>query len=511
MTEDIRNKLTKIGDLHVISKTSTEKYRQTDLSIKEIAEELNVKFILEGTVQKAGNEVKIHAQLIRAETDDHLMAETYIRDLSDVFSVQSEIAETIADELSAIITPDALAIIETIPTANITAYDIFLRARDQHNQFWLYSDGGALEDAILLYRRALEYDSTFARAYTGLALAFRDQHNYSNYLDENYLDSVLILANKALSFDDKLDEAYYVRGRYYASQPDGFNKSLQDMNRALEINPNYVQIYEYKSVISAWVFEDYIEAIKNGQMAVKLDQSTRLPINLKNLAGFYSDVGFFEEARTYIKRAFLLDNDSSSYFTKMAWINLGEGTLEDGLKAALKSYQLDTTNMESLILTIMYCNSLKNGKVGYDYALKLLDMFKFYQMTSPNDFHWIGYLFWKKGKVEEAEYYFNEQVRWCEESMRLKRSYATMYGAHHDLACVLAFKGDTVRAIQLLAEINDNKNFFVSRYISQFENEPFFESIHDDLRYQKILEDMKAKYQKEHDRIKNWLERTRMN
>jgi len=335
-----------MGDLHVISKTSTEKYRQTNLSIKEIA-----------------------------------------------------------DELSAIITPDALAIIETIPTANITAYDIFLRARDQHNQFWLYSNVGALEDAILLYRRALEYDSTFARAYTGLALVFRDKHNFSTYLDENYLDSVLVLAKKALSFDDKLDEAYYVRGRYYASQPDGFNKSLQDMNRALEINPNYVQIYEHKSVISAWVFEDYIDAIKNEQMAVKLDQSARLPINLKNLAGFYSDLGFFEE----------------------------------------------------------------------------------------------------------AEYYFNEQVRWCEESMRLKRSYATMYGAHHDLACVLAFKGDTERAIQLLAEINDNKNFFVSWYISQFENEPFFESIHDDQRYQKILVDMKAKNQKEHDRIKNWLERTRMN
>jgi tetratricopeptide (TPR) repeat protein len=315
-----------------------------------------------------------------------------------------------------------------------------------------------------------------------------------------------VLTNKALSFDEQLDEAYYVRGLYYASQEDGFNESMKDMNRALKINPNYVEVYKHKSVVSAWIFEDYIEAIKNGLIALKLDHSTSMPITLKRLSEFYYDVGIFEQARSYVNRAFLLDNDSSIYYVKLAWINLSEGALPEGLNAALQSYQLDTANMMSLILITMLSNSLKNEEIGYPYALKLLDMFKLYQMTTPNDFHRIGYLFWLKGKHEEAEFYMNEQQKWCEESIRLGRSWAKTYGAHHDLACVLAFKGETERAIELLSEVNDNKDFFPSWYITQFENEPFFESIEEDERYLQILTDMKAKYQKEHDRVTAWMQ-----
>jgi len=506
MMEDIRNNLAKIGDLRVISKTSVEKYRNTTMSVKEIAEELDVKFLLEGTVLKEGNRVKIHAQLISPENDDHIWTETYLKDLVDIFEVQSEIAQNIAKNLHAIITPEVLKIIETIPTKNITAYDIFLRARDQHNQYWIdNTNGDAFEEAIVLYRRALDFDSTFARAYTGLALAFLDKHRYLTYLDENYLDSLLVLANKALSFDAQLDEAYYVKGRYYASQDDGFNESLKNMNRALEINPNYVEVYRHKSMVSAWVFEDYVEAIKNDQMAIKLDQSILLSNTLRHLSDLYSETGFFDKARKYTKQAFILDNDSVIYFTKLAWINWGEGRIQDGFNVAYQGHKLDSLNMFNMITLLMISNSLNDVDQGYYFTVKLLDMFGGYPMT-PNDFHRFGYFFWQKGQYEKAEYYLNEQQKYCEESMKLGRSYAKMYGAHHDLACVLAFKGETERAIQLLQEVNNNKNFFQSWYITQFENEPFFESISSDERFQKVLGDMKAKYQKEHDRVKQWLE-----
>lgn len=506
MTEDIRNNLAKIEDLRVISKTSVEKYRNTTMSIKDIAKELDVNYLLEGTVLREGDRVKIHAQLISSQNDDHIWAETYVKDLIDVFSVQSEIAQNIAKNLHASITPEELGIIEIIPSNSITAYDIFLRARDQHNQFWLdNTNGKAFEEAIVLYHRALDFDSTFARAYTGLALAFLDKHKYLTYLDENYLDSLLGLANKALSFDDQLDEAYYVRGRYYASQKDGLNESLKNMNRALEINPNYVEVYRHKSTVSAWVFEDYVEAIKNDQIAIKLDQSTLLPNSLRHLSDLYSDTGFFNEARKYVDQAFILDNDSVLYYTKMAWINLGEGQLQEGLNSALQGYQIDSLNLLNMVTILMLLNSQKNVDQGYLISVKLLDLFKAYHLTTPNDYHRIGYFFWQKGKQKEAENYFDEQEKWCEESIRLGRSYAEMYGAHYDLACVLAFRGETERAIELLAEINNNKNFFVSWYINQFENEPFFDSIKDDERFQKILEDMKAKYQNEHDRVKAWM------
>ena len=136
MMEDVRNNLSKVGDLRVISKTSTEKYRESNQSISEIARELDVNFVLEGTVTKIGNKVKIHAQLIDAETDDHIWVDTYNRALNDVFKVQSEIAQIIARELYTTISPETKQIIETPLTRNMNAYQIYYQAR-QYQEMYL--------------------------------------------------------------------------------------------------------------------------------------------------------------------------------------------------------------------------------------------------------------------------------------------------------------------------------------------------------------------------------------
>ena len=138
MMEDIRNNLSKIADLRVISKTSTEKYRTTTLSSQEIGKELSINYLLEGTVQKRGNQVKIHAQLISTENDDHIWEDTYQRDITDIkdyFIIQSEIAEAIADELKAVITPEEKELISSIPPENTEHYDSYLKGLFQINQY----------------------------------------------------------------------------------------------------------------------------------------------------------------------------------------------------------------------------------------------------------------------------------------------------------------------------------------------------------------------------------------
>ena len=130
MMEEIRNNLSLIGDLRVVSKTSTDQYRNTGLSVKEIGRELNVNYLLEGTVQKQDDQVRIHAQLIKAETDDHIWAHTYTEELSDVFKVQSQIARSIADKLRASITPEIINRIEKPPTENQEAYNLYLKGRE---------------------------------------------------------------------------------------------------------------------------------------------------------------------------------------------------------------------------------------------------------------------------------------------------------------------------------------------------------------------------------------------
>ncbi|MCK5702819.1 MAG: tetratricopeptide repeat protein, partial [Cyclobacteriaceae bacterium] len=259
MMEDIRNNLSKIADLRVISKTSTEKYRDSNLSVNEIGAELGVNYLLEGSVQKQGNQVKIHAQLIDVEIDAHIWADTYRRDISQVFETQTEIAQIIAAELYAVITPEEQEIIETIPTTNLTAYDFFLKARDEHHNYSFGTgDKNSLEKAIHLYRMAIEYDSTYARAYTGLAWAYWNKHYWDQFFEEDFLDSVLILTNKALKYDDGLDEAYVVRGLYFRTSEIEYDKAVIDLEKAIQLNPNYTRAYYWIGEIYFWYLDDYV-------------------------------------------------------------------------------------------------------------------------------------------------------------------------------------------------------------------------------------------------------------
>lgn len=171
MMEDIRNNLSKIGDLHVISKTSTEKYRATTLSSIEIGNELKVNYLLEGTVQKLGNQVKIHAQLISTENDNYLWQDTYLRDLTDIkeiFKIQSSIAEAIANELEAVITPEEKELISSIPTKNAEAYENYLMGRYIQSDWSLNN----VEAAIKYFERAIDLDSLFVEAYTFMGVSY---------------------------------------------------------------------------------------------------------------------------------------------------------------------------------------------------------------------------------------------------------------------------------------------------------------------------------------------------
>ena len=164
----ILNKLAKIGELRVKSRTSVEKYRDANLSIPEIAQELGVTYILEGSAQKYGDDIKITTQLIKVSTDDHLWSEEYTRKFKDVLSLQGEIAGRVADELQTVLTAKEQAALRRVPTTNPKAYDLYLLAVFQFNK----STAESLSKAIDLYEQALEVDPNFVDAYVGLAQVY---------------------------------------------------------------------------------------------------------------------------------------------------------------------------------------------------------------------------------------------------------------------------------------------------------------------------------------------------
>ena len=158
----------------------------------------------------------------------------YDREWKDILSVQSEVAQAIAKELQAVITPEEKQLIEKIPTTDTTAYNLYLKANQYYNEYLKTFDLSFYQNADSLYKAALEIDSAFAKAYVGLANLNWEKQFSEGYFSESFLDSCLVLINIALSFDDQLDEAYFLKGRYY-QQNGHYDEALYNYNKSFII------------------------------------------------------------------------------------------------------------------------------------------------------------------------------------------------------------------------------------------------------------------------------------
>jgi non-specific serine/threonine protein kinase len=207
ITEDIITQLSKIPDLRVTSRTSAMRYQDSEKSVREIAQELQVASILEGSVRRVGNQVRITAQLVDAKTDEHLWAETYDREIEDIFAIQSDVAEQIASSLKVELSPEDRARIERKPTENLTAYDYYLKGRDQYYSYSREDN----ERAIEFFNEALDVDPDYARAHGGLADAYAQRWLWYGF-GEEWLDSAIEESSKAVALDPDLAETYQAEG-----------------------------------------------------------------------------------------------------------------------------------------------------------------------------------------------------------------------------------------------------------------------------------------------------------
>ncbi|MBL1214875.1 MAG: tetratricopeptide repeat protein [Ignavibacteriae bacterium] len=233
ITDDILTQLSKISDLKVISRTSVMKYKNTDLNISEISQELGAGTILEGSVRTYGDKIRIVGQLIDAKNDVHIWSQTYDRELEDVFKIQSEIAERIAAALQANLLPMEKELIKNKNTDNIEAYTFFLKGKDHYYNYTKEEN----EKAITFFKKALEVDSNYALALAGLADAY-GQKVKKYWESEEWHDSSLVLSKKALRINPNLPEAY----KALASSYDGLGETelaLANYKKAIELNPNY--------------------------------------------------------------------------------------------------------------------------------------------------------------------------------------------------------------------------------------------------------------------------------
>jgi TolB-like protein/AraC-like DNA-binding protein/Flp pilus assembly protein TadD len=502
LMDAVLTKLSKIKDLRVVSRTSVEQYRESDKTAKVIGQELNVAYILEGSFQKENNEVRLILQLIKTGVENHVWSNIYDRQWTDIFIVQSEVAETVASELNAIITPQEQQLIRKAPTANLTAYDFYERGIDVLEKY----EHGNKRDSIDLkkaqqhFQKALDLDSTFALAYTGLAAVSYWKYYWKTFMSENFMDSVLIYANKALVYDPQCAEAYLFRAKVYSqiSKPE---EALKEVDKAIQINPNDYKAYKFRSDIYRYE-QDYFGVISNWYEAMLRNHAS--PDYLRVFCNILVNSGYPDLGRKYLQQALELDGDSASHLRWLATVEYSNGNFENAYQIAKKNsdYYKDLTRFNGLA---DYC--LMTGRIeeAYEINSEMMERLKKsgeMDMFVPKDF---AYCLLKTGRTKEAEVYIKQAIQNYQDIINLGRGHEDLYSAQFDMAEIYAFSGEKEKAYNCL-DIAIKQPLHARWGVILYKYVPYFDSIRDEPRFQSILKEVEAKYQVNHERVGKWLE-----
>src|SRR5216110_2457746 len=295
--DDVLTNLSKIGDLKVISRTSVMPYREKGSNVREIGKALGVGTILEGSVRRIGNRVRVNVQLINADTDEHIWAEDYDRDLTDVFAIQTDLAQKIARELQAKLSPTEKAQIERKPTENSEAYLAFLQAHDLFTGMDKFRSN--TEKAEQLFEKATKLDPKFAGAFAGLAWV----HDW-NYKEFNPTparkDKARAAAVEALRLQPNLPEAHLAMGFYYYYCERDYQGALNEFAIAKLSLPNSPEVYMAIGAIERRQGK-WKESTANLERAASL--SPKDSWVLQNLADNYYATRSFEAADKIFDRA----------------------------------------------------------------------------------------------------------------------------------------------------------------------------------------------------------------
>ena len=376
ITEDIISALSEINGLRVIARTSILQYKGTNKTVVEIAKEVNVNTILEGSVRRIDNNVRVVAQLIDIETDDHLWANTYDRKLDDIFEVQSDIALNIANALEAELSTELTAELTSSSTQNSQAYENYLKGKEQ---YYTYTEEG-FRKAVKYYNSALELDPNYALAYAELAGAYAQLYNTTK--EVTFKDIGFKSVEKALSINLDLAEAYKARGVLNAYTGQGI-KALEDYLKAVDLKPGYSDVianigYRY------FAFGDLSECYNWQKKAHALNPNHRfnawyhsIPLFIMNenesaieilnndlekikdsfemraiLFYFHANNGDYKKAKSMLDELSKVRSDDKRIFELRGLYHLMQGEHEEGVRMmALASYP---TEYSQLLLAQAY-------------------------------------------------------------------------------------------------------------------------------------------------------------
>lgn len=468
--EDIMTQLSKIGELTVISRTTMIQYKGSKKALQEIAKEVNATIVLEGSVRRSGDRLRISSQLINAKTDGHMWADTYDKDMQDVFAIQSDIAKKIAEALKVNLTQGEKERIEKQPTENTDAYSYYLKGREYYYRY----TGDNMRTAIELFRKAIALDSNYTLAWAGMSDAY-------GYL--SFGDSAMAMSRRAVELDENSAEGQRALGLAYYRK--GFiDSSLIASLKAVELNPNYFtgqSLIGYNYVTLGQLFKAFPWLRK----AVLI--SPTYPHPYAEMGNIYTLIGEYENAEKVIRKALDLQSDNNDVLYAITHCYVSQGKDREANELIQKMVALYPSR-PWLHKTAGYIAAIAGDLVSAKESFERWLEIKYSGTTNIDSMGgtMLGYILMKEGDKAHAEMIFAKEVDLSEDDIR-RGIQGGM--SEYNLATIYALKGDKKKTYSFLQKA-------IEGGVRQWQltlRDPRFENVRNDEEFKKLVSEMKAK------------------
>jgi serine/threonine protein kinase/Flp pilus assembly protein TadD len=479
ITEDILIQISKIKELKVISFNSSRLYKGSDKSLTEIGRELKVRHVLQGTVRRIMDDLRITVQLIDVKNDEVLWADTFERKIADIFSIQNEVAARITSALKISLSLPEKQILSNSHPVSISAYDYYLKGREYYYRYRSEDN----DNAVLLFKKALALDSGYALAYAGLADAYV-QRPLRYGRESFWLDSAMQQCQQALELDKNSAEAYKALGLIYYTRS-WFQKSLVANQSAIALNPNYDPALGNLG----WVYYNLGKFDQSYQWLQKAVQLNPTNPNLNLGVGMVCfALHEYKLAREYLEIAYTLQPlHQPSPLIGLTMIDL---VLHDLPAAAKEGTRNEVKHHNDAALYLIAGDAALNAgnpRLAAENYQQALDIEQrgwqpFTGIAITTD---LGFLFWKTLHYQEAEAMFELSMQMDQETVNKGSEW---WGVWYDMGAVQAIKGDTTAALNCLYHANQ-LGFNLPAWL---QIDPLFEKVRGQEKFKQLLVTMES-------------------
>jgi TolB-like protein len=362
--DEILTRLSKVADLKVISRTSTRHYKSAPQNLPEIARQLGVAHILEGSVQRSGEAVRVNVQLIKAANDSHLWADTYDRKLIDIFSVESDVAEKIAASLQATLTGQEQRALKSKPTDNPEAYDLYLRGRYLLNK----RSAKSIQKARDLFEQAVAKDANFALGHAGIADSYILLGEYGELSVTEAAKRAWPEVAEALRLDEQLAEAYFSRAILLADFEWRWDAAERDYRKAIQINPNNSTAHHWLALHLAQLGRTQ-EGLD--EITIAESQDPLAPIITAARARILLASHRFDEAATQCRKALELEPNFAPAYSVLAQASAFQHQYNEAIAAA-KRYVEIAGGGDQELLELAYAEAVAGKKTEAQRSVALV-------------------------------------------------------------------------------------------------------------------------------------------